>query len=78
LTEGFGFLTRLENRLRIENDQPAWAVPTDPVALMPLARRMGYRGPHGPERMTQELRERRERIRTIFDHYFAAELARSV
>ena len=74
LTEGYGFLVRLENRLRIESDQPAWAVPTDPAALLPLARRMGYRGPRGPERMMAQLRPRRERIRLIFDRYFAAEL----
>ncbi len=76
LTEGFAFLTRLENRLRIESDQPAWAVPTDPAALLPLARRMGYRGPHGSERMMAALRPRRERIRLIFERCFAAELAR--
>jgi glutamate-ammonia-ligase adenylyltransferase len=76
LTEGYGFLVRLENRLRIESDQPAWAVPTDPAALLPLARRMGYRGPHGPERMMAQLRPRRERIRLIFERYFSAELAR--
>ncbi|MGC1340583.1 MAG: bifunctional [glutamate--ammonia ligase]-adenylyl-L-tyrosine phosphorylase/[glutamate--ammonia-ligase] adenylyltransferase [Candidatus Binataceae bacterium] len=76
LTDDFGFLTRLENRLRIESDQPAWAVPTDPAALLPLARRMGFRGVRGSERMLAQLLPRRERIRRIFDHYFAAELAR--
>lgn len=76
LTEDFGFLTRLENRLRIESDQPAWAVPTDPAALLPLARRMGFRGAHGPERMLAQLLPRRDRIRMLFDRYFATELAR--
>ncbi|HVA82274.1 MAG TPA: putative nucleotidyltransferase substrate binding domain-containing protein, partial [Candidatus Binataceae bacterium] len=74
LTEDFGFLTRLENRLRIESDQPAWAVPTDPAALMPLARRMGFRGARGPQRMLAQLLPRRERIRATFKRYFAAEL----
>jgi glutamate-ammonia-ligase adenylyltransferase len=76
LTEDFGFLTRLENRLRIESDQPAWAVPTDLAALLPLARRMGFRGAHGSQRMLAQLLPRRDRIRKIFDRYFAAELAR--
>ncbi|MHB8382515.1 MAG: bifunctional [glutamate--ammonia ligase]-adenylyl-L-tyrosine phosphorylase/[glutamate--ammonia-ligase] adenylyltransferase [Candidatus Binataceae bacterium] len=76
LTQDFEFLTRLENRLRIESDQPAWAVPTNPAALLPLARRMGFRGERGSERMLAQLLPRRERIRMIFDRYFAAELAR--
>ena len=28
--DDYRFLSRLENRLRIESDQPAWAVPTEP------------------------------------------------
>jgi [glutamine synthetase] adenylyltransferase / [glutamine synthetase]-adenylyl-L-tyrosine phosphorylase len=73
LTEDFQFLSRLENRLRIESDEPAWAVSTDPAALLPLARRMGFQGEEGPERMLDELAQRRARIRVNFDRYFAAE-----
>ena len=47
LRDGYEFIARLENRLRIESDQPAWALPTDPEALRPLARRMGYQGSGG-------------------------------
>jgi glutamine synthetase adenylyltransferase len=72
----YRFLSRLENRLRIESDQPAWALPTSPAALRPLARRMGFEGADGAARMLRELAERRNRIREIFDRYFAAELAR--
>ncbi len=72
--DDFRFLARLENRLRIESDQPAWAVPTAPAALRPLARRMGFEGAHGASRMLKELGERRDRMRTIFDRYFGAEL----
>jgi glutamate-ammonia-ligase adenylyltransferase len=73
LIEDFHFLSRLENRLRIESDEPAWAVSTDPTALLPLARRMGFQGEDGPERMLRELEERRARIRANFDRYFAVE-----
>jgi glutamate-ammonia-ligase adenylyltransferase len=73
LAEDFQFLSRLENRLRIESDQPSWAVPTDHTALLPLARRMGFEGADGPERMLEELSERRARIRGIFERCFAAE-----
>jgi len=75
LADNFDFLARLENRLRIESDQPAWAVPTEHDALLPLARRMGFQGEDGPERLLQELQARRRRIHRVFEKYFAAEIA---
>jgi len=75
VADNFHFLARLENRLRIESDQPAWAVPTEHDALLPLARRMGFQGEDGPERLLQELLERRRRIHQIFEKFFAAETA---
>jgi glutamate-ammonia-ligase adenylyltransferase len=72
LEDDYRFLSRLENRLRIESDQPAWAIPTSVIGLRPLARRMGFEGADGAARMLAELSERRDRIRTIFDRYFAA------
>ena len=71
LRDGYDFLARLENRLRIESDQPAWAVPTDPDALRPLARRMGYEGSEAPQQLLSDLRARREAIRTAFTSCFA-------
>jgi len=73
LQDNFYFLARLENRLRIENDQPAWAVPTEHAALLPLARRMGFQGDDGPERLLKELQERRGKIHQVFEKYFASE-----
>ncbi len=73
LSADYQFIARLENRLRIENDQPAWAVPTGHAALLPLARRMGFLSDDGPERLLEELGERRARIHEIFERYFAAE-----
>ena len=70
------FLVRLENRLRIESDQPAWAVPTDPASLTPLARRMGFDGADSAHRLLDELQTRRARIRVLFDRTFATEGAR--
>ena len=72
LEDDYRFLSRLENRLRIESDQPAWAIPTSVAGLRPLARRMGFEGADGAARMLAELAERRDRIRTIFERYFAA------
>ncbi len=73
LEMGYAFLSRLENRLRIESDQPAWALSTAPAELGRVARRMGYDGADGPSRLLAELSERRDRIRAIFDRCFAAE-----
>jgi glutamate-ammonia-ligase adenylyltransferase len=72
LEEDYRFLSRLENRLRIETDQPSWAISTSVTSLRPLARRMGFEEADGPARMLAELAQRRDRIRTIFDRYFAA------
>jgi glutamate-ammonia-ligase adenylyltransferase len=71
--DGYEFIARLENRLRIESDQPAWALPTDHDALRPLARRMGYEGSAGPRRLLNDLRARREAIRGAFESCFARE-----
>jgi glutamate-ammonia-ligase adenylyltransferase len=73
LRDGYEFIARLENRLRIESDQPAWALPTDPDALRPLARRMRYEGDAGPQRLLNDLRVRREAIREAFESCFARE-----
>ncbi len=77
LRDGYEFIARLENRLRIESDQPAWALPTDPDALRPLARRMGYQGNGGPQQLLNDLRIRREAIRAAFESCFAREHVRS-
>ena len=61
LEDDYRFLSRLENRLRIESDQPAWAIPTSVTGLRPLARRMGFEGTDGAARMLAELSERRDR-----------------
>ena len=76
LRDGYEFIARLENRLRIESDQPAWALPTDPDALRPLARRMGYEGSAGPRQLLHDLRARREAIRAAFDSCVAREETR--
>jgi glutamate-ammonia-ligase adenylyltransferase len=72
LKDGYEFISRLENRLRLESDQPAWALPTDPVALRPLARKMGYSGARGADLLLKDLRSRREAIRAAFENCFAA------
>jgi glutamate-ammonia-ligase adenylyltransferase len=73
LESDYRFLLRLEDRLRIESDQAAWALPTAHRDLMPLARRMGYAGADAAQRLLDELDLRRTRIRAAFDFCFARE-----
>lgn len=75
LESDYRFLARLENRLRIETDQAAWALPTNGEQLTPIARRMGYDGVNAAAQLLYEVEERRSRIREIFESRFAREQA---
>jgi glutamate-ammonia-ligase adenylyltransferase len=77
LADDYRFLAQLENRLRIETDEAAWAVPTDPARLAPLARRMGFEGADAAGRLLEELELRRDRVRRLFERVFAAEARRA-
>jgi glutamate-ammonia-ligase adenylyltransferase len=76
LESDYRFLSRLENRLRIETDQPAWAFSTDAGSLGHLARRMGYEGAGGGARLLAEVETCRTRIRATFDDCFRIERSR--
>jgi glutamate-ammonia-ligase adenylyltransferase len=73
LEADYHFLLQLENRLRIDTDQPAWALPTDDERLTPVARRMGLDGTSAAARLLYEVEERRSRIRAFFEELFARE-----
>jgi glutamate-ammonia-ligase adenylyltransferase len=78
LKSHYGFLSLLEHRLRIQSDQPASAISTDPSHLTALARRMGFDGADGARRLLDELEYRRSQVREIFLARFAEEKAREV
>ena len=73
LESDYRFMLRLEDRLRIESDQAAWALPTAHRDLMPLARRMGYAGANAARHLLDELQQRRLRVRAAFKRCFAHE-----
>jgi glutamate-ammonia-ligase adenylyltransferase len=75
LEADYCFLLRLENRLRIESDQPALALPINDERLTPVARRMGLNGDNSAARLLYEVEERRSRIRALFEMLFARESA---
>ena len=73
LRAGYAFLRDLEGRLRIEHDQPVEAIDADPVAMLGLARRLGYTGTDDQMVATfvRELSRHRAAIRDIYARVFA-------
>jgi len=76
LVDDYDFLSRLENRLRIESDQAATALPTAPARLAPIARRMGYGGADAAGALRRELAWRRARVRTTSTAIFSREVSK--
>lgn len=74
LEQGYRFLRRLENRLRIERDQPVEALEGDAQQLTALARRMGYDGAEAGARLLDDYHEQRESIRDSHSRLFDREL----
>jgi glutamate-ammonia-ligase adenylyltransferase len=75
LEADYRFLSRLENRMRIETDQAAWALSTERDSLGHLARRMAYREADGAVRLLAEVEACRARIRATFDEGFRIEMS---
>jgi glutamate-ammonia-ligase adenylyltransferase len=76
LVDDYGFLSRLENRLRVESDQAATAIPTAPDELAPIARRMGYVGTDAAGDLLRELSRRRSRVRGVAEAVLSRELTK--
>ncbi|MDY0189852.1 MAG: bifunctional [glutamate--ammonia ligase]-adenylyl-L-tyrosine phosphorylase/[glutamate--ammonia-ligase] adenylyltransferase [Desulfuromonas sp.] len=72
LSDGYKFLRRLENKLRLVHDQSFNNVATDKRTLRILARRLGYADSHPEQQLTDDYRHYTERIRQLFDHYLKA------
>ncbi|MBI3300771.1 MAG: bifunctional [glutamate--ammonia ligase]-adenylyl-L-tyrosine phosphorylase/[glutamate--ammonia-ligase] adenylyltransferase, partial [Deltaproteobacteria bacterium] len=73
LTRGYRFLRTLENRLRIERDQPVEALESGDEELTPLARRLGYEGDEAAVRLLTDYQGQREAIRACYTRWFARE-----
>ena len=76
LTQGYRFLRTLENRLRIERDQPVEALETSDKQLFSVARRLGYEGEEAPTRLLAEYQRQREAIRACYTRWFTREKGR--
>ncbi len=73
LTQGYRFLRTLENRLRIERDQPVEALESSGEQLFSVARRLGYEGEEAPARLLAEYQRQREAIRACYTRWFTHE-----
>ncbi len=73
LTQGYQFLRRLENRLRIERDQPVEVLESDAEQLTALARRMGYEEAAPGRLLLAEYQRQREAIRACYSRLFVRE-----
>ncbi|MFA7534928.1 MAG: bifunctional [glutamate--ammonia ligase]-adenylyl-L-tyrosine phosphorylase/[glutamate--ammonia-ligase] adenylyltransferase [Desulfuromonadales bacterium] len=75
LDNGYRFLRRVENRLRLVHDQSISQLSGDRAYLVRLARRLGY--PERPRRPDEafldEYRQTTEKIRAVFDRFIAPE-----
>jgi glutamate-ammonia-ligase adenylyltransferase len=73
LMGGYRFLRTLENRLRIERDQPVEALESESEQLTPLARRLGYEGDDAATRLLTDYQDQREAIRACYTRWFVQE-----
>jgi glutamate-ammonia-ligase adenylyltransferase len=73
LTQGYQFLRTLENRLRIERDQPVEALENNSEQLLSVARRLGYDGEAAAARLLADYERQRELIRACYTRWFAQE-----
>lgn len=76
LVHGYRFLRTLENRLRIDCDQPVEALESEGSQLPLVARRMGYAGEDAAAQLLKEYQAQREAIRACYTRLFEQEKGR--
>jgi len=70
LKHAYIFLRKLENYLQIVHEFPLHTLPTEPLELDQLARRMGYTGDDAGELLLAHIQEHRAHVRRIHLRYF--------
>ncbi|GIX05868.1 MAG: hypothetical protein KatS3mg115_0271 [Candidatus Poribacteria bacterium] len=74
LEEAYRFLRTIEDRLHIADQRPLSALPSDPIQLNKLARRLGYRPSEGrspADQLLGDYHAQTERVRALFEETFA-------
>lgn len=66
LIEGYLFLRRVENRLRLIHGRPLSLLPLEGRALSLLARRLGYHGPQADDRFARDYRAYTTGVRDVY------------
>ncbi|RME38457.1 MAG: bifunctional [glutamate--ammonia ligase]-adenylyl-L-tyrosine phosphorylase/[glutamate--ammonia-ligase] adenylyltransferase [Deltaproteobacteria bacterium] len=77
LMDGYKFLRRLENKLRLVHDQSVNELSTEPGYLRKLALRLGYSNQDGrpEEALLRDYRSVTEQVRRIFNRFFSPDEA---
>jgi len=73
LSHGYRFLRALENRLRIERDQPVEALERNEGQLLSVARRLGYEGEAAADLLLADYQRQREAVRACYTRWFLQE-----
>lgn len=71
LTDGYLFLRRLENKLRLVHDQSISQLASDKSYLAKLARRLDYPGAQPEEQLLADYHQSTEQIRALFESHLA-------
>ncbi len=66
----YTFLRRLEARMRLERDRPVEQMGTDPQALVPLAKRMGFAGEGAGGDLLAHYKSVTEDVRALYEKTF--------
>jgi len=73
LTEGYIFLRTVEHYLQIMDYRQTYSLPTDPLAIARLARRLGFEGHQAGENFIARYEQHRQAIRAVFLRRFRHE-----
>ncbi|MEZ4485490.1 MAG: bifunctional [glutamate--ammonia ligase]-adenylyl-L-tyrosine phosphorylase/[glutamate--ammonia-ligase] adenylyltransferase [Syntrophotaleaceae bacterium] len=71
LTDGYLFLRRLENKLRLVHDQSISQLSSDRAYLAKLARRLDYADPHPEAQLLADYQQTTETIRCLYESHLA-------
>jgi [glutamine synthetase] adenylyltransferase / [glutamine synthetase]-adenylyl-L-tyrosine phosphorylase len=73
LTDGYQFLRTIEHYLQMIDYQQTYTLPSDPIHIAELARRLGFEGTDAGERFVERYEQSSRAIRSIFLKYVGNE-----
>jgi len=74
LSTGYVFLRTVEHHLQMLNYRQTYTLPSDPAALVNLARRLGFQGESGGEHFLERYKQHSAAIRSIYMWYLGGHM----